>query len=175
MDQDFLLIREMKRGNEKAMETFVRRYYSQILRYCNFHCADRALAEDLTQETFLRFFRALAGYMYKGKTLNYLYSIARNLCIDQREKSREIVTEDIPEKGEERMGEVDERLVMEEALRQLPEALREVIVLRFFQELKLGEIAKILNIGVPTVKYRLKKALGLMEQELRKEDRYENG
>ncbi|MCM1127013.1 MAG: RNA polymerase sigma factor [Lachnospiraceae bacterium] len=175
MDQDFLLIREMKRGNEEAMEVFVRKYYPQILKYCNFHCADRAQAEDLTQETFLHFFRALAGYAYKEKTLNYLYSIARNLCTDQWRKSREIVMEDLPETGEERMGKVEERLMMEEALWHLPEALREVLILRFFQELKIREIAKILDIGVPTVKYRLKKALAFMEQELGKEAENGNG
>lgn len=175
MDQDFLLIRKMKQGDEEAMEVFVRRYYPQILKYCSFHCGDRQQAQDLTQETFLRFFRALAGYTYKGKTLNYLYTVARNLCIDQWEKGREIVMDAFPEKGEEKMSEVDERLAVEEALNSLPETLREVVVLRFFQELKIKEIAKILNIGVPTVKYRLKKALELMEQEFGEEERHENG
>ena len=165
MDQDFLLIRKMKQGDEEAMEVFVRRYYSQILKYCCFHCGDRQQAQDLTQETFLRFFRALAGYRYKGKTLNYLYTVVRNLCIDQWEKGREIVMDAFPEKGEEKMSEVEERLTVEGALKSLPETLREVVVLRFFQERKIKEIAKILNIGVPTVKYRLKKALELMEQE----------
>lgn len=168
MDQDFLLIRKMKHGDENAMEVFVRRYYPQILKYCMFH-GDRQQAEDLTQETFFKFFQALAGYSYQGKTLNYLYTIARNLCIDQMEKTKEVVMEQIPEKGEEKMGEVEERLMMEEALWHLPEALREVVILRFFQELKVKEIAKILDIGVPTVKYRLKKALAFMGQELGKE------
>lgn len=174
MDQDFLLVRKMKQGDEEAMELFVRRYYPQILKYCSFHCGDTQQAEDLTQETFLRFFRALAGYAYKGKTLNYLYTIARNLCIDQWEKDREIRMEKLPEKGEEEMTEVDERLMMDTALWHLPKAMREVIVLRFFQELKIKEIAQILNIAVPTVKYRLKKALELMRQELGKEEGDEN-
>lgn len=174
MDQDFLLIRKMKQGDEEAMELFVRRYYPQILKYCSFHCGDSQHAEDLTQETFLRFFRALAGYAYKGKTLNYLYTIARNLCIDQRQKSKEIVMEKIPEKGEEKMAKADERLMMETALWRLPEAMREVIVLRFFQERKIKEIAQILDIAAPTVKYRLKKALEFMKQELGKEEGDEN-
>ncbi len=175
MDQDFLLIRKMKQGNEEAMEVFVRRYYPQILKYCSFHCGNRHQAEDLTQETFLRFFRTLAGYTYKGKTLNYLYTVARNLCIDQWKKDREILMDNFPERGEEKMKEVDERLVVEKALKSLPETLREVIILRFFQELKTKEIAKILNIAVPTVKYRLRKALELMEQEFGEEERHENG
>lgn len=177
MDQDFLLIRKMKQGDEEAMELFVRKYYPQILKYCGFHCSDRELARDLAQEAFLRFFRGLGGYAYQGKTMNYLYTIARNLCVDQWGKNREIQMEKLPEKAEEKMATVDEQLMVSEALGHLPEPLREVIVLRFFQELKVREIAKILNIAVPTVKYRLKKALALMKQELGKEEgnEYKNG
>lgn len=174
MDQDFLLIRKMKQGDEEAMELFVRKYYPQILKYCSFHCSDWELAKDLTQETFLRFFRAFAGYAYQGKTLNYLYTIAKNLCVDQWGKNREIRIENLSEKGEEKMAKVDERLMIETALCHLPEAMREVIILRFFQELRIKEIAQIMNIAVPTVKYRLKKALELMKQEIGKGEENEN-
>lgn len=50
---DFLLILQMKQGNEKAFDKFVRKYYAEILSYCRYHCLDQAEAEDLTQETFL--------------------------------------------------------------------------------------------------------------------------
>lgn len=169
MNQDFFLIRKMRHGDEDAMELFVRKYYPLILKYCVFHCGDRLQAEDLTQETFLRFFKALAGYSYQGRTLNYLYTIARNLCIDFSGKRREIAVDQLPDHGEEKMAEIDDRLVVEKALSQLPDDLREVVILRFFQELGQKEIAKILGIGVPSVKYRLKKALTLMEKYLGEE------
>lgn len=50
---DFLLILQMKQGNEKAFDKFVRKYYAGILSYCRYHCMNQAEAEDLTQETFL--------------------------------------------------------------------------------------------------------------------------
>ena len=53
---------------------------------------------------------------------------------------------------------VAERLDMEQALRKLPEELREVLILYYFQELKLREIAKVLQIGLPLAKYRIKRA-----------------
>ena len=56
MDADFLLIKRMKQGDEAAFEVFVRKYYEEILNYCSYHCFDRTYAEDLTQETFVRFF-----------------------------------------------------------------------------------------------------------------------
>ena len=54
--------------------------YDRIYRYCYYKLRDRDLAEDLTQETFARFFDS--GYSEQGKMLRYHYSIARNLCID---------------------------------------------------------------------------------------------
>ena len=48
MDVDFLLIRKMKQGEDDAFEIFVRKYYSDILKYCSYHCLDTKYAEDLT-------------------------------------------------------------------------------------------------------------------------------
>ena len=55
--------------------------YEKIYRYCYFKVNNRCLAEDLTQETFLRYF-AQTSYVHRAKRLAYLYTIARNLCID---------------------------------------------------------------------------------------------
>ena len=56
MDFDFWLIQKMKHGDENAFDVFVRKYYKKILDYCFYHCMDKSYAEDLTQETFVRFF-----------------------------------------------------------------------------------------------------------------------
>lgn len=63
---DFLLILQMKQGNEKAFDKFVRKYYAEILLYCRNHCLDQTEAEDLTQETFLRFIENIASYQHIG-------------------------------------------------------------------------------------------------------------
>ena len=62
MITDFLLIQKMKQGNEQAFDTFVRKYYNEILKYCSYHCFDTQYAEDLTQETFIKFFAKLSLY-----------------------------------------------------------------------------------------------------------------
>ena len=59
MDGDFLLLHRMQNGDDQAIESFVRKYYPKILRYCHLHIKDSGFAEDLTQETFARFFRTL--------------------------------------------------------------------------------------------------------------------
>ncbi len=97
MDFDLLLIQKMKRGSENAFDLFVRKYYEEIFKYCNCHCLDTSYAEDLTQETFLRFFEKLSDYRYMGKTLNYLYTIAGNLCRDYYRKTKESLLGEYPE------------------------------------------------------------------------------
>lgn len=174
VDIDFLLIQKMKRGDEKAFDIFVHKYYERILRYCAYHCQDVSYAEDLTQETFVRFFSKLSDYRYIGKTINYLYTIAGNLCKDYFKKKKESLLDEPSAEVEDKLSQSDtekilDRITIEAALRSLPDELREVIILYYFQELKLTEIADALNIGLPLVKYRLRQAK-LKLKKLLKED-----
>ena len=162
MDSDFRLIWKMKQGREDAMELFIRKYYDEIFRYCTCHCHDTQYGEDLTQGVFIRFFTGLSSYEYRGKTKNYLYTIAGNLVCDFHRRRREMPVE--RQLFEQKSGEGEaleqaaERVDMEHALAQLPEEFREVLILYYFQGLKLREIAEVLQIGLPLVKYRIKKA-----------------
>ena len=174
MNIDFLLLQRMKRGDENAFNVFVRKYYPEILNYCNYHCPDTSTAEDLTQETFLRFFEKLSDYRYMGKTKNYLYTIAGNLCRDSYKKIRESLLEEQSLEIQDCLHppETDEllnRLTIKAALDRLPAELREVIILYYFQELKLTEISSTLQIGLPLVKYRVKQAKTHLERLLREE------
>lgn len=178
MDGDQALIRRMRQGDEEAFNIFVRRYYGDILKYCSYRCSGISDAQDLTQETFVRFFTHLSAYRHLGKVRNYLYTIAGNLCRDYGRQrghlpvpsDREIlempdaarkypgagITADIQIKPPEE--EAVNRMTVEWALGRLPDELREAVILYYFQELKIREIADILRIGQPLVKYRLRKA-----------------
>ena len=170
MDADFLLLHRMRNGEIQAIEDFVQKYYPRILRYCHLHIQDTGFAEDLTQETFARFFRSLGQYRHYGKAANYLYVIAGNLCRDYHKKPEAIPMEELPEQPVYQMETRDLRLDVHRALEQLPSELREVTILYFFQELRQKEIARILGIGLPLVKYRIRRAKELLERLLRKED-----
>lgn len=170
MDADFLLLHRMKHGDDQAIEDFVRKYYPMILRYCHLHIQDTSYAEDLTQETFVRFFRTLNQYQHYGKAANYLYVIAGNLCRDYHKKPEVIPMEELPEQPVNQMEALDLRMDVHRALEQLSPELREVTILYFFQELKQKEIARILGIGLPLVKYRIRRAKELLEQLIGKED-----
>lgn len=150
---DFLLIRKMKQGDDNAFDLFVHKYYQEILSYCYHHCFDQTYAEDFTQETFIRFFSKLPDYHYKGKTLNYLYTIAGNLCKDYLKKTKEMLLEEIELVEENQTEQILNRVLIEQVLEQLPDESREVLTLYYFQELKLTEISDTLQIGLPLVKY----------------------
>lgn len=170
MDADFLLIYRMKHGETQAIDTFVRKYYPSILRYCYLHIRDHGYAEDMTQEVFARFFRTLNQYQHYGKALNYLYVIAANCCRDYHRRPEEIPMEELPEQPVCEMEPLELHLDVHRALKKLPKELQEVTILFFFQELKQKEIAKILGIGLPLVKYRIKRAKELLSGYLGKEE-----
>lgn len=167
MDADFLLIYRMKRGDEQAADSFVRKYYPAISRYCCAHTPNKSDAEDLTQETFTRFFRSLKDYRHQGKALHYLYVIASHVCADSAKNQLPSVelTEDI----EAENPDVDVQFAVRQAVYALPQDLREVTILYYLQDVPQKEIAKILAIGLPLVKYRLRCAKELLKKALGEE------
>lgn len=167
MSEDGQLIRRMKSGDDTAIEEFVRKYYPQILRYCRLHSPDLDTAEDMTQETFLRFFRSLPGYQHYGKAANYLYVIAGNCCRDDWRRARPLSLEEVPESFTEDMEEIAQVRL---ALSRLPEELQEAATLFFIQERRQADIAKILGISLPLVKYRIGKAKKLLKSLLGEEE-----
>lgn len=171
MDADFLLIEKMRAGDEEAVEVFVRRHYPAILRFCALRAGDRELAEDLAQETFERFFRSLESYRHQGKAANFLYTIAANACRDQLRRRRELPLKGQPEPGYDPTGALELRLSVAQALSALPEELRETAILYFARQMKQRDIARILGIGLPLVKYRIKRARELLRAWLGEEEK----
>lgn len=166
MDEDLRLIRKMQDGDESAIEHFVEKYYPDILKYSLRHLPSRPDAEDVTQEVFARFFRHFEQYRHYGKAKNYLYVIARRLCADYYRAAPQIPPDAVPPPGVD----VDARLDLETALNRLEPELREVLILHYFQDLKLREIANILGVGLPLVKYRAARAKTRLQALLQEED-----
>lgn len=146
----------------------IRDQYQKIFRYCSSRIASRETAEDITQETFLRFYEH-PEYQGSGKEIQYLYSIARNLCIDEyRRKPEDPLPEDIPaEHGDE--SEWIDRLALRAVLDALPEEEREIIVLRYVSELSVADIAKLRGVSWFAMNRCIKRILGKMRQKFEKE------
>lgn len=166
MGMDFLLIRKAKNGSGQAGEQFIKKHYPSIYQYCFLHIRDRDLAEDMTQETFTRFFESLQTYTDYGKTRNYLYRIAGNIIKNYYKKKKEIPMEKIPEIPGNDMGDAEARMDIGQAIDHLPEELREITILSFFQGLKQKDIAELQNIKLSLVKYRISRAKKLLSEYL---------
>ncbi len=153
-------------------------YYDKIYRFCYFKVNNKALAEDLTQETFLRYMQGDAR-----EPERYLYTIARNLCIDTYRKHREISLDAMEERipgSSDRTGReerdtggraeektlsaegFEDRLVgnldLQQALLKLSEEEREILVLRYVNEEAVSDICKLMGVSRFALYRRLKEA-----------------
>ncbi len=119
-------------------------HYEKIYKYCYFRLHNRDLAEDITQETFLRFFTS-DTYRDTGQALQYLYTIARNLCIDEyrRPKTEELSEEILLDEENDLVINMDLRA----ALQRLSDDNRELIVLRYVSEVPIAVLCKMYRIS----------------------------
>ncbi len=158
-------IGEVLRGNRDAFRLIVDRYKGLVVRLALSFLGNREEAEEAAQEIFLRAYRSLHRFSLDRKLLPWLYSIAVNhlrSAYGRMKRREERVTAVEVELAAG--GEADpQRVVMEEydrdALRRavdsLPPTLREVVVLYYYEEMKVEAIGAVLNIGVENVKSRL--------------------
>lgn len=142
--------------------------YNKIYRYCYFKLCQREIAEDITQETFLRFFES-SDYVNTGKAMQYLYTIARNLCIDEyRKQKTEIMVDEIVDIYAE--DNMITRISVRTALKQLNEIDRELLLLRYVNEVPVSVICKLYGISRFAVYRRISQATKNLKEKLRKDD-----
>ena len=136
--------------------------YDRIDRYCYFHIGRKELAEDLTQETFLRFFHRNPS-LHPEKQLAYLYTIAKNLCTDAyRKKREELPGEDLESRIKEHVLPLEQaelRLDLKQAILQMDRQTQELLLLRYVDGLSPGEAGKVLELSRFAVYRREKEAL----------------
>lgn len=176
--EDYILIRRIQNGDPEAFETLVRKYYQNIYQFCVRRCnGDTALAADLTQDTFLKLIEHIQQYRLTGKFINFLLTIAVNTCNNHfKKKSPDIVDMDtlsaVPSNlniSEEVLRQENAKII-QQAIDRLPDMQKEVVILRFYHDRKLKEIAAITGVSLPTAKSRLKQGLDKLKRYLDKED-----
>lgn len=138
--------------------------YDKIYRYCFYKVRNSAAAEDITQETFLRYF-AQNPKIKRGGDMAYLYTITKNLCTDYfRKKQTKELSGTYP--VEEFSEASDTKIAVRTALEKLDERHREIILLRYLSGLSVNETAETMSIS-RFAAYRLEKAaLSKMKKEL---------
>jgi len=163
----------LKRGDSRALETVMGQYQHRLYRFLLRLTQDTAAAEDLFQQTWLRVIEKIGRYDARREFTPWLFAVARNLAIDYLRQRRE-TSLDAPQEsgiapGErlaaagldplEQLLEFERGSMLAAAISELPVIHREVLTLRFEEEMKLEEIAEISSIPLSTVKSRLLRAM----------------
>lgn len=171
----------LKRQSPELLDTLIELYQHRLLRYLLFLTGKREVAEDLFQETWMRVLLRGAQYNGKARFDTWLFTIARNLVIDLSRKRVMASLDEMSEgKEDDRPFEVamsgpspleqfqsrENCAEVGEVLLKLEPSYREVLVLRFYEELSLEEIATVTRAPLSTVKSRLYRGLAALKPEM---------
>jgi RNA polymerase sigma-70 factor, ECF subfamily len=170
------LVAHCLHGRREAFSELVLRHQRMVYSFARAMLGDAHVAEDIAQEAFLHAYRALSSYQAQGKFPAWLRMITTRLCLNhRRDNRREVAWEDLSghpaeqtDGPESRLGEWEQRGEVRRAIDALPCDFRDVIVLRYMEELSYDEIARHLGVPTSTVETRLhraKKQLRLLLKE----------
>ncbi len=176
------LARALRRRDTEVLDRLIERYQYRLLRYLTTLTRDRPTAEDLFQETWIRVVERGGQYNGRHRFEAWLFAIARNLAIDRIRQQKVSIGWD--EWADEVSGEKsiptaartaapledfmqnEQRTHIQQALNELPAGYREVLVLRFLEELALEEISGVIHAPLSTVKSRIYRGLDLLREKM---------
>lgn len=184
MDTDLELLTRYRGGDVQAMDLLVDRHAGAVYAFVRRFLGDPTVAEDMTQEVWLRVLRRSGSFNGRARFTTWLFTVTRNTCIDHlRRKRRRSPAVPASERGEpfqlddlqdpgppivERVARQELSELVERAVAELPEAQREVFLLREQTELTFREIADALELPRDTVKSRMRYALGHIRRFVRR-------
>ena len=171
---DHALLEAARSGDRAALEAFIERHQSRVLRFGLKMCRDAEDARDVAQETLLAAARSVARFREASSPSTWLYTIARSFCIKKRRRSKFAPAAVVPLDGEGREAaldvpdprrdpeqELDDRRIaaaLDAAIGGLDPKYREILVLRDVEGLAATEVAEVTGLGVEAVKSRLHRA-----------------
>ncbi len=154
---------------DQRFERLVEQYQEDVLRTCFLYLRDKTLAEDATQETFLKVYRSLDAFRGESSEKTWILKIAMHACYDInhsgwfRFMNRHVTPETLPEPC---AASAEEDLALAAAVMELPRKLREVILLRYYQQLNVSEIARALHLSHSSVSGRLRRGRERLKKAL---------
>ncbi len=177
------IARGLKRQDADLLDCLIEQYQHRLLRYLLFLTGNREISEDLFQETWMRVLLRGAQYNGKARFDTWLFTIARNLVIDLSRKRTAVSLDELSENTDDdraiefpinepspldQIQTGEDRAEVNEVLHKLESNSREVLVLRFYEELSLEEIAGVTRAPLSTVKSRLYRGLAALKPEIEK-------
>lgn len=180
MVDDEQLLREIQHGSEPAMEVLTRRYYQTVFAFVYRKTGNRELTSDLTQEIFIKMMKKIRLYSSKGSFKNWLFTIAVNHCRDywrsaafKAAENSDNLPESLPGKMKDTpfiFEQKEQRRHIISFINALPDVQKEVVILRYYHDLKIREIAAVAHSPEATVKSRLRQAIGKLRTKLQRGD-----
>ena len=158
---------------DQEFRRIVEMYQTSLLRMCSAQLQDSVLAEDAVQETFIKIYRSLPSFKKESGEKAWIMKIAVNTCRDMRRSKwfryvdRRVTPDSLPDE-QATIEETDDELTS--AILNLSQKLREVVMLFYYQDMKLNEIAEILAVTVSTVASRLSRARKKLKDALERSD-----
>ena len=156
-------------STRETLDTLMVQHGSRLLRLCAMNLRDASLAQDAVQDTFLKAFQQFHRFRGDADALTWLTAIAINVCRDYhrtawfRHVDRHVEADDLPCAAD--FAYPDNTVIR--AVMALPPRYREVILLRYYQDMKQKEVAATLRISERAVRQRLKKANQILREELK--------
>ena len=166
--EDKELIYKIQHGNKELLEILIEKYYDDIYRFCYYKTGNSSLSYDLTQETFLKLIKYIGTYKHRGKFKSYLITIAMNVCNTYFDENK-VELEELDDNQTYKENDSNELSRIEQK-NSIDKALKELIILKYYEDLKIKDISKILDEKVPTIKSRLKQGIEKLSMYLGKED-----
>lgn len=167
------LISRVVAGDREAFDEIMRHHEDRVFSVCLRIMANREMALDATQDTFLMVFRKADQFQGKSALGTWIYRIAVNTCYDHLRKAKRRRAETIPENfdpqdpsAEEALNSAGMRPEIQDALDQLPPDFRTAIVLSDIEGMGLPEVSAVLGVPIGTVKSRLFRGRRLLAQRL---------
>lgn len=157
-------VAEVAEGDMNAFGELVRRHQDSAWRIACHYVGDRAEAEDLAQEAFLKILDAASSYRPRARFSTYLYRVIANLCIDYHRKKRPDYFGEMPPQGsavdapDKQLSAAERDRAIQRALDQLPDRQRMAVVLCYFEDLPLAEIAEAMDTTYKAVERLLARA-----------------
>ena len=169
---DEMIMEAVKNGDLKQASLLFERYHKPIYNFLARMTMDRAMAEDLTQNVFLRIIKYRASYREGLRFQSWIYQVARNIFSDhyQKQKNRfsdfvdvEKISEHIPDSDDSKSADEQEQL-LSRSMEMLSEEQRELLVLTRFQHMKYEDVAIIMNTTVANIKVKVHRAIAKLRE-----------
>ena len=190
---DRKLLKKVRDGDKEALSDIIKQYYADIFHFCLYMIQNEEDSYDITQETFLKFMKYGTSYQ-RNNLKGYLLTIARNCCFDYQQRKKETGknlrsyeaenengipkisenTKNIQQYpdicGTDKMKELEDYFYLKGLLNRLSQEVREVIILRAYEELKFKDIANMMNCSLSTAKSRYRIGIQQMKNMIKEGD-----